>query len=198
MEKPLRQPIPAREIVVKIPEQNTRNNKPVPEPVIDAIIELKLQGMTEKDIAKELGYERQTIRLHWNRYLRERQAQRVQNTENSFTELIERLNQNALDARSSFYSTFENAPSVAQKFLTTERQALDSLARLGVERDDEPARAARIQAANASLFASIVREVVSRLDLPHNEKAKIVAAFALSLREIESDPEVIVIGDSDE
>ena len=183
---------PARTVIVQIPETTSLSGKPVAQSTIDGIIELRLRGMTAYAIAAELGLDRNTVDDHWKKYLQARSAERLEDTTVAFAELIERLNQNAMDSRAAYYQTIEEKPGTAQKFLVTERQALDSLARLGVERDDAPALQARMQAANATVFASIVREVISRVNVSNEVKAALFAEFALALRNVDASQPVIV------
>lgn len=184
---------PARTIIVEIPETRSLTGKPLAEPMVDAIIECRLRGMNDKATADALNVDRKSVALHWKRYLQARSAERLDDTTAAFAELIERLNQNAMDSRAAYYQTIEEKPGTAQKFLVTERQALDSLARIGVERDDAPMMQARMQAATATVFASVVREVVAQAALTNEQRSSLITAFALAMRGIDTTPPPMII-----
>jgi transposase-like protein len=180
-------------VVIEIPSREVGRGKQVPEEVKDAIVGLRLQGESFQNISDRLDVGMPTVKKHWRKYLEQASKERVENTSTQLQEVIERYQQNSLDARAGFYQTIQDAPSTAQKFLIAEQTALERLSKLGVVRDDEPHQQARIQAAQAVVLATVVRDVIHAANLTNEERSALLMAFSAKLKEVSDVPEPVVL-----
>src|SRR6056297_3477693 len=125
---------------------------------VDRIVELRLNRITYRAIADQLGCDKDTVALHWHRWLDSSSEERRAELERKRTEVIERLDSTAANARrGALRARGELPPDEAAKaearFLAEERQALIGLARVAgydapisisgrVEMSDDDAREA--------------------------------------------------------
>lgn len=125
---------------------------------IDRIVELRLNRATYRQVAEVVGCDKDTAADHWHKWLDATSEDRRAQLERKRTEVIERLDSTAANARrAGIRARSELAPDEAAKaearFLAEERQALIGLARVAgydapiqiagrVEMSDEDAREA--------------------------------------------------------
>ena len=102
---------------------------------IDRIVELRLNRISYRAIAEQMGCDKATAMLHWHKWLDDCDADRRANLERRRTEVIERLDsaaatarQGAIRARSQL-DPIEAAKAEA-RFLAEERQALLGLSKV--------------------------------------------------------------------
>jgi hypothetical protein len=123
---------------------------------IDRIVELRLNRITYKAIASEVGCNIDTAVRHWNNWLDETSVERREQMERKRTEVIARLDSTAANARRGALRARSELPAdeaakAEARFLAEERQALIGLARVAgydapiqvsgrVELSDEEAR----------------------------------------------------------
>ena len=111
----------------------------------DSIIELKLQCVSVRQIAREVGCNANSVQRVWNKYLQQRVSDRQSETAIQVENLLARLERNAADGRQGFQRAVKDAdPSSASRFLESERKALVELSKLGPVRDDEPRQVAAV------------------------------------------------------
>lgn len=102
---------------------------------IDRIVELRLNRITYKAIAAEVGCDKDTVASHWNRWLDQTSEERRAQLERKRTEVIERLDSTAANARRAAIRARSELPAdeaakAEARFLAEERQALIGLARV--------------------------------------------------------------------
>lgn len=102
---------------------------------IDRIVELRLNRITYKAIAAEVGCDKDTVAVHWNKWLDATSEERRAQLERKRTEVIERLDSTATLARRAAIRARSELPAdeaakAEARFLAEERQALVGLARV--------------------------------------------------------------------
>lgn len=176
--------VQAHEVTISVPHREIGRGKRVPEELKTSVVELILQGIPQKTVARNLQLRPETVSNIWKKYLREASEQRVQNTQVAFEELIQRLNRNAFDAQALFYDNVDEKPAIALKALATEREAIAQMAKLGVERDGAPELAAKVSSAQATAVAQLIREVVAESGLTNEDRKTLISAFSTRLRDM--------------
>lgn len=131
----------------------------------ERIIELKLQRVSVRKIAEDVGCTLQTVQSTWNKYLKTRAEERRATSDRQFEEAIARLEQNAIDSRRGYQRSLKDDDlGAATRFLAQEQRALVDIAKLGPVRDTEPEQQARIAEATEKALQQSLSPIVTALD----------------------------------
>lgn len=106
----------------------TRKGRVTPEEV-EQIIEMKLvRRMSYREIAAEIGRDKDTVARHWNSYLEERAAEFAEELEPYRAELLLRLNTIADEARRRRLAAENDSDRI--RYMAEERHAIAQIAKL--------------------------------------------------------------------
>lgn len=158
----------------------------------ERIVDLRLQRVTIRAIANDVGCTTQTVQKVWNRYLKERAEERRADVEMQFEEALARLEKNATDARRGYLKAVrDDDDKAAAGYLAQERAALVEMAKMGPIRDTEPLQQARIAAAveaelatAAHAVSEVVMKALSDMGMTPEVQAHTRRAIAERIREI--------------
>lgn len=97
----------------------------------ERIIELRLNGVPVRSVAKQLDTTTRTVQRHWHKYLDQTAEERAGHLERIREELLQRQEQIATDARLGALRSRRNTDGPGEvRFLAEERAALREMERL--------------------------------------------------------------------
>lgn len=102
---------------------------------IDRIVELRLNRITYRQIAQEVGCDKDTVADHWHKWLDRTSDERREHLERKRSEVIERLDSVAANARRGALRARAELPAdeaakAEARFIAEERQALIGLSKV--------------------------------------------------------------------
>lgn len=158
--------------------------KTIPDEDRIRIVELRLQGLTFKEISKEVGVSADSAHRIFNKYLKSRYASRRANVDTQFEVLLRKLEKIADEAWTSYEVAVEKGSLVAaERFLSQHRNAVNDLIKFGPQYADDAAQSARrLMAEQAVNLAAVVRESVTDAGLAPEQERRLLSAIADRMR----------------
>lgn len=158
----------------------------------ERIVELRLQRVPVRAVAKDVGTTTTTVTRVWQKYLEERTTARKQDMDRQLSEVLARHEQIAIDARKLYLRSLkEGNLSQANAFLGQERGALTELARLGgldpTRIEMSGALNVQVERAQAATFVQVFSKVIDTAAIPEEARLGIRQALTKELRKLAGD-----------